>query len=94
MVITSPEFETVTRMTRLEREAWQRQERERKNQRPRLRPIPFGEITLGKAPRYLVKGWIPAEGLVIVWGPPKCGKSFFAFDLAGACRAWLELPGI
>jgi hypothetical protein len=28
-----------------------------------------------------VKGLIPRVGLVIVWGPPKCGKSFLTFDL-------------
>jgi hypothetical protein len=28
-----------------------------------------------------VKGFIPAVGLVIIWGPPKCGKSFWTFDI-------------
>ncbi len=27
------------------------------------------------------QGIIPRVGLVVVWGPPKCGKSFWAFDL-------------
>jgi AAA domain/Bifunctional DNA primase/polymerase, N-terminal len=31
--------------------------------------------------RYRVKGLLPANGLVVVWGPPKCGKSFWVFDL-------------
>ena len=48
----------------------------------RLRLIPFDEIKLGTEPRYLVKGIIPSEGLVVVWGPPKCGKSFWMFDAA------------
>jgi AAA domain-containing protein len=30
---------------------------------------------------YLVKGLISSNGLVVVWGPPKCGKSFWAADL-------------
>jgi RecA-family ATPase len=30
----------------------------------------------------LVKGIIPREGLIVAWGPPKCGKSFWIFDLA------------
>ena len=30
---------------------------------------------------YLVKGIILLGGLVVVWGPPKCGKSFWTFDL-------------
>ena len=32
-------------------------------------------------PAYLVKGVIPSGGLTVVWGPPKCGKSFWTFDL-------------
>ena len=42
---------------------------------------PFEAITLSTAPNYLVKGIIPRVGLVVVWGPPKCGKSFWIFDL-------------
>jgi hypothetical protein len=42
---------------------------------------PFDTIKLSTAPNYLVKGIIPRTGLVVVWGPPKCGKSFWAFDL-------------
>jgi len=30
---------------------------------------------------YLVDGIIPLGGLVVVWGPPKCGKSFKVFDM-------------
>jgi hypothetical protein len=49
---------------------------------PRIRLVPFDDIKLGTKRRYLVKGIIPRVGLVIVWGPPKSGKSFWAFDLA------------
>jgi hypothetical protein len=48
----------------------------------RIKLIPFDEIRLGTEPRYLVKGIIPREGLAVVWGPPKCGKSFWTFDVA------------
>ena len=48
----------------------------------RFRLIPFDEIKLGRESRYLVKGIIPRIGLIIVWGPPKCGKSFWMFDVA------------
>jgi hypothetical protein len=34
---------------------------------------PFDTIKLSTAPNYLVKGIIPRTGLVVVWGPPKCG---------------------
>jgi hypothetical protein len=62
----------------------QRKEREQKanDKKPRFRLQPFNEIQLGKAPVYLVKGLIPRIGLVVIYGPPKCGKSFITFDLA------------
>ena len=41
----------------------------------------FRDITLGTEPAYLVRGLIPREGLVVIWGPPKCGKTFWAYDL-------------
>jgi AAA domain len=48
---------------------------------PRFRLVPFDRITIGSEPVYLVKGIIPRTGLVVAWGPPKCGKSFWTFDL-------------
>jgi AAA domain len=42
----------------------------------------FGNISLDTARRnYLVKGLLANSGLAVIWGPPKCGKSFWAFDL-------------
>jgi hypothetical protein len=41
----------------------------------------FEEILLSTAPNYLVKGIIPRAGMIVVWGPPKCGKSFWVFDI-------------
>jgi AAA domain len=48
---------------------------------PRFRLRPFDQITAGSLQAYLVKGIIPRTGLVVIWGPPKCGKSFWTFDL-------------
>jgi hypothetical protein len=48
---------------------------------PKFKLIPFNEITVGSTAVYLVKGIIPRTGLVIIWGPPKCGKSFWTFDV-------------
>jgi hypothetical protein len=42
----------------------------------------LNKILLSTAPIYLVKGLIPAGGLIIIWGPPKCGKSFWTMDMA------------
>src|SRR5207237_86449 len=49
---------------------------------PKFQLRPFDEIAVGSERAYLVKGLIPRAGLVVVWGPPKCGKSFWTFDLA------------
>ena len=41
----------------------------------------FEDIKLNTSPSYVVKGIIPRDGLAIVWGSPKCGKSFWTYDL-------------
>lgn len=43
---------------------------------------------------YLVKELVPREGLVVVWGPPKCGKSFWLFDLLLHASLSLEYRGL
>jgi hypothetical protein len=48
----------------------------------KFRPVRFKDVRLKTDRPYLVKGIIPREGLVVVWGPPKCGKSFWTFDVA------------
>jgi hypothetical protein len=52
-----------------------------KRKEPRIKFVPFDKIQLGADRRYLVKGIIPYPGLSVIWGPPKSGKSFWAFDL-------------
>jgi hypothetical protein len=47
----------------------------------RLTLKPFNTVTLPMGLNYLVKGVLPRVGLVVIWGPPKCGKSFWTFDL-------------
>lgn len=48
---------------------------------PAIKLVPFGQIGLTTKRRYLVKGLIPYPSLSVVWGAPKSGKSFFAFDM-------------
>jgi hypothetical protein len=44
--------------------------------------IAFENIVLDTSRRdYSVKGLLPRTGIVVVWGPPKCGKSFWATDI-------------
>jgi hypothetical protein len=41
----------------------------------------FDAVTLPTTAAYLVKGLIPRAGMTVIWGPPKCGKSFWTFDV-------------
>jgi hypothetical protein len=41
----------------------------------------FDELTSKPVVEYAVKGLFPRRGLAIVWGPPKCGKSFWVFTV-------------
>jgi hypothetical protein len=52
-----------------------------RDKRQRFQLVKFDDITLDAAEPYLVKGLIPRQGLGLVWGPAKCGKSFWTFDL-------------
>ena len=47
----------------------------------RFELVAFDDVQLNRAPAYLIRDVLPHRGLVVIWGPPKCGKSFFAFDL-------------
>jgi hypothetical protein len=48
--------------------------------KPRFNLIPFNQIRRRQTTSYLIKGLISRTGLIVVWGPPKCGKSFWVFD--------------
>jgi hypothetical protein len=48
---------------------------------PRFRIARFGTIKPDSTAQYLVKGLLQSSGLAVVWGAPKCGKSFWVFDL-------------
>src|SRR5215469_17081886 len=49
---------------------------------PRFPLVRFSDLQLDASEVvYVVKGIIPRTGLVAVWGPPKCGKSFWLFCL-------------
>jgi hypothetical protein len=38
-------------------------------------------VEFNTAPRCIVEDLIPRDGLILVWGPPKCGKTFWTFDM-------------
>jgi hypothetical protein len=48
---------------------------------PRFPLVKFDDVLMSTTSIYLVKSLIPREGLVVVWGAPKSGKSFWTFDL-------------
>ena len=47
----------------------------------RFNLVRFGDIDMSNSAPYLVHGLISREGIVVIWGPPKCGKTFWVFDL-------------
>jgi hypothetical protein len=51
------------------------------NRKFRFPLVPFDEIKIDERAHYLVKGLLPETGLVVVWGKPKSGKSFWTTDL-------------
>ena len=57
--------------------------------RPRFPLRRIREIEPEVHGRHLVKGLLPKAALVVVWGAPKCGKSFWTLDLVAhvACGA-------
>jgi hypothetical protein len=52
-----------------------------RHQRNRFPLATWDIVTMPTSSNYLVKGILPRTGLAVVWGPPKCGKSFWTFDL-------------
>jgi hypothetical protein len=53
----------------------------RARHRSRFPLTTWEDSTVPTSSNYLVKGILPRTGLGVVWGPPKCGKSFWTFDL-------------
>lgn len=52
-----------------------------RNQPRRFQLTQFSEIHDMPGPAYTVDKLIPRRGVVVVWGKPKCGKTFWTFDL-------------
>ena len=48
----------------------------------RFKLVTFDQIEMATSAAYLVRDIIPREGLVVIWGPPKCAKIFWTFDIA------------
>jgi AAA domain/Bifunctional DNA primase/polymerase, N-terminal len=44
--------------------------------------VPYRQLVPSRDVNYLVKGFLPREGVGVAWGPPKCGKSFSWYDIA------------
>jgi hypothetical protein len=54
---------------------------DKKPELPPLQLLSWGQIVISAVEEYLVQGIMPAAGLIVVYGPPKCGKTFWLFDL-------------
>lgn len=57
-----------------------RQEMPKPPERP-LTLVPWDKIQLTTGPRYLVRNILPLMAMIVVYGPPKCGKTFWLFDI-------------
>jgi len=57
-----------------------------------------GELMDAQPPEWLIRDWLPARGLSVIYGPPKSGKTFVALDLAHAIASgrdrWLGDHGL
>ena len=49
--------------------------------RARFPLVRFADINASDRSAYTVKGLLPRTGLAVIYGPPKCGKTFLAFDM-------------
>jgi hypothetical protein len=47
-----------------------------------FKPVRFKDVKFIATSQDVIKGLFPKDGLIIVWGPPKCGKSFWVYDAA------------
>ena len=61
---------------------------------PRFPLVRFRDVEMSIDRPYCVKGLLPSTGLVIIYGPPKCGKSFWTFDLLMHVALGWEYRGI
>ena len=44
----------------------------------------FGDVGSDRPPEWLIKGWLPKDGVALLGGQSRVGKTFLALDLAGA----------
>ena len=59
----------------------------------RFKPIPWAGIEPDLEEEDLIDGLIPSSGLIVIYGPPGCGKSFFASHLVLHIAAGLPYAG-
>jgi AAA domain len=59
------------------------QQRQKEARPRRFNAVRFKDVVFDlETATDIIKGLVPIQALIIVWGPPKCGKSFLIFDLA------------
>jgi AAA domain/Bifunctional DNA primase/polymerase, N-terminal len=74
----------------------QPEEKEKEGEPPkyRFKITPFWEIRPGaELSSYLVDEFLPAKGIALLWGPPKCLKSFFMLSVAFHVAKGWEFSG-
>jgi hypothetical protein len=55
----------------------------------RFKLVSFDDMRMGMEQSYVIDELIPASGIVVAWGPPKCLKSFFMLDaMLHVAKGW------
>jgi len=60
---------------------------------PGIRLLTLAEFVKRPSVSYLVQGVVPARSIVVMFGPPKTGKTFSGTDLAMHCARGLDWHG-
>lgn len=69
------------------------QQESKQQEKYRFQLQSFDDIKPKTCDNYLVKGWLPKEGLAVVWGTPKSGKSFWTTDLMVHVASGMQYRG-
>jgi hypothetical protein len=83
----------VTTNADLDREVVELDSKRKRTPEPRIKLVGFDQIQMNTDRAYLVKGLIPYPGLTVIWGPPKCGKSFWSLDVVMSVVLGTEYRG-
>lgn len=59
----------------------------------RFKPLTFDEVLALKPPTWLLRGLLPVESIIVLWGPPGSGKTFLVIAMALSIAAGHDFAG-